>query len=149
MLGGHLDGSKQRTETYNGNILVVEDDPFSCKVLHVNLTQEGYTVKTAENGRDGLQMLNEQAFDVVLLDLLMPKMDGFEVLKIMKADARLRHLPVIVISGEEDYLPCTQHYGNPVCIGSQPGDSSRHKLLRLSRGCFEQTEDRRVCEPRY
>jgi len=64
--------------------------------LSVSLTEEGYTVATAENGRVGLQMLRERPFDTVLLDLLMPEMDGFDVLKIIKADARIRHLPVIV-----------------------------------------------------
>jgi adenylate cyclase len=95
-------------ETYNGKILVVDDDPLTRKVLSVNLTEEGYTVETAENGLDGLQMLRGQPFDIVLLDLLMPEMDGFEVLKVIKADARLRHLPVIVISGEGDLASITR-----------------------------------------
>lgn len=95
-------------ETYNGKILVVDDDPLNREVLSVNLTEEGYTIETAENGRDGLQMLLEQPFDIVLLDLLMPEMDGFDVLKIIKADARLRHLPVIVISGEGDLSSITR-----------------------------------------
>lgn len=95
-------------ETYNGKILVVDDDPLTRKVLSVNLTEEGYTVETAENGLDGLQMLREQPFDIVLLDLLMPEMDGFDVLKVIKADARLRHLPVIVISGEGDLASITR-----------------------------------------
>ena len=95
-------------EPYNGKILVVDDDLLSRTVLSVNLTEEGYTVETAENGRDGLLMLRQKPFDLVLLDLLMPEMDGFDVLKIMKADARLRHLPVIVISGEEDLASITR-----------------------------------------
>jgi adenylate cyclase len=95
-------------ETYSGKILVVDDDPVNRMVLSVNLREEGYTVETAENGRDGLQMLREQPFDIVLLDLLMPEMDGFDVLKIIKADARLRHLPVVVISGEEDLAGITR-----------------------------------------
>ncbi len=95
-------------EPYIGKILVVDDDLLSRTVLSVNLTEEGYTVETAGNGRDGLLMLREKPFDLVLLDLLMPEMDGFDVLKIMKADARLRHLPVIVISGEGDLASITR-----------------------------------------
>jgi CheY-like chemotaxis protein len=91
-----------------GEILVIDDDPLDRKVLSVSLTEEGYTVATAENGRVGLQMVREKPFDTVLLDLLMPEVDGFDVLKIIKADVRIRHLPVIVISGEEDLAGITR-----------------------------------------
>jgi CheY-like chemotaxis protein len=91
-----------------GKILVIDDDPLDRRVLSVNLTEEGYTVATAENGRVGLQMLQEKPFDTVLLDLLMPEIDGFDVLKIIKADVKIRHLPVIVISGEEDLAGITR-----------------------------------------
>ncbi len=91
-----------------GNILVIDDDPLDRKILSVSLTEEGYTVSAAENGRVGLQMIREKPFDTVLLDLLMPEIDGFDVLKIIKADARIRHLPVIVISGEEDLAGITR-----------------------------------------
>lgn len=83
---------------YKGKILVIDDNPLDRAVLSVNLTEEGYTVGTADNGRVGLQMLREQPFDIVLLDLLIPEIDGFDVLKIIKADLRTRHLPVIVLS---------------------------------------------------
>jgi len=91
-----------------GKILVIDDDPLDRKVLSVSLTEDGYTVATAENGRVGLQMVREKPFDTVLLDLLMPEIDGFDVLKVIKADARIRHLPVIVISGEEDLAGITR-----------------------------------------
>jgi DNA-binding response OmpR family regulator len=91
-----------------GEILVIDDDPLDRKVLSVSLTEEGYTVATAENGRVGLQMVRQESFDTVLLDLLMPEIDGFDVLKIIKADVRIRHLPVIVISGEEDLAGITR-----------------------------------------
>jgi CheY-like chemotaxis protein len=93
---------------HKGKILIIDDDLLNRTVLSVNLTEEGYTVATAENGSIGLQMLREQPFDVVLLDLLMPEIDGFDVLKIIKADVRIRHLPVIVISGEEDLAGITR-----------------------------------------
>jgi len=88
-------------------------------VLARRLTRQGYTVSTAENGRQALEMMHESAFDLVLLDIMMPEMDGFEVLKRLKSDDRLEHIPVIMISamseidsavrcielGAEDYLP--------------------------------------------
>ncbi len=91
-----------------GTILVIDDDPLDRKVISVSLTEEGYTVAAAENGRAGLRMVREKPFDAVLLDLVMPEIDGFDVLKIIKADARIRHLPVIVISGEEDLAGITR-----------------------------------------
>ncbi len=91
-----------------GKILVIDDDPLDRKVVSVSLTEEGYTVETAENGQVGLEMLRKEPFDTVLLDLLMPEIDGFDVLKIIKADARIRHLPVIIISGEEDLAGITK-----------------------------------------
>jgi CheY-like chemotaxis protein len=91
-----------------GKILVIDDDLLTRKVLSASLIEEGYTVATAENGRVGLQMVREKPFDTVLLDLLMPEIDGFDVLKIIKADVRIRHLPVIVISGEEDLAGITR-----------------------------------------
>jgi DNA-binding response OmpR family regulator len=87
--------------------------------LKYSLEQQGHTVALAENGRQGLEMLSAGDFDLVLLDILMPEMDGFEVLARLKSDPARRDLPVIVISaldemdsvvkgikaGAEDYLP--------------------------------------------
>ncbi len=91
-----------------GKILVIDDDLLDRNVLSISLNEEGYTVDTAENGRIGLQRVREKPFDTVLLDLVMPEIDGYDVLKIIKADARIRHLPVIVISGEEDLAGITR-----------------------------------------
>jgi two-component system cell cycle response regulator len=102
-----------------GNILVVDDDLLNRLVLSTNLQEQGYDVATAENGRQALEMLGRQAFDVVLLDLVMPELDGFQVLERMKRDSAQREIPVIVISaldemesiirciemGATDYLP--------------------------------------------
>jgi two-component system cell cycle response regulator len=103
----------------NGNILVVDDDLINRLVLSTNLQEQGYEVATAENGRQALDMLGSQPFDVVLLDLVMPELDGFQVLEHMKRDSAQREIPVIVISaldemesiirciemGATDYLP--------------------------------------------
>jgi len=105
--------------TSPGTILVVDDDLLNRILLSTNLREDGYTVELAENGRQALEMLGEQPFDVVLLDLLMPEMDGYQVLEQMKADNTWRNIPVIVVSsldemesilrciemGATDYLP--------------------------------------------
>jgi len=85
-----------------GHILVVDDDPINRMTLGATLQEQGFAVETGETGLQGLQKLREQAYDVVLLDLLMPEMDGFEVLDTIKRDPQLRHIPVIVISALEE-----------------------------------------------
>ncbi len=87
---------------HEGVLLVVDDDPISRRLLAANLQRQGYTVQTAEDGQRALDLLRAQAFDVVLLDLLMPNLTGYQVLEHMKTDDALRHIPVIVISGTED-----------------------------------------------
>jgi CheY-like chemotaxis protein len=85
-----------------GSILVVDDDPINRKILSLSLESEGHRVRTASDGLRALEILQDEPVDIVLLDVLMPEMDGLEVLRHMKADGRLRHLPVIVISALEE-----------------------------------------------
>jgi signal transduction histidine kinase len=81
-----------------GLLLVVDDDEGNRDVLSRRLEKQGYTVATAENGRQALEMLEANPYDLVLLDIMMPEVDGYEVLRSLKADERLRHVPVIMIS---------------------------------------------------
>jgi signal transduction histidine kinase len=85
-----------------GAILVVDDNATNLMILSKQLEMEGYTVTTAGLGREALSLLRSQPFDVVLLDLMMPEMDGFQVLEQIKNDSALRHIPVIVISALDD-----------------------------------------------
>src|SRR5689334_2408613 len=85
-----------------GVILVVDDGSLSRVVLASQLELAGYTVVAAAHGRQALDLLHAQPFDVVLLDLLMPEIDGFQVLERMRADDALRHLPVIVIAALDE-----------------------------------------------
>jgi signal transduction histidine kinase len=107
------------TDGGKGRILVVDDERINRILLSTNLQESGYVVETAEDGQEALQMLRDQPFDAVLLDLVMPKMDGYQVLAEMKRDDALRRIPVMVISstdemesivrciemGATDYLP--------------------------------------------
>jgi putative two-component system response regulator len=86
----------------NGDILVVDDDRFNRLLLAAGLREEGHTVEIAENGYQALEMLRDRSFDILLLDLLMPEMDGYTVLEKMKQDKILRHIPVIVISALDE-----------------------------------------------
>ena len=85
-----------------GNILVIDDDPLNRRLLTATLEHLGHQTSSAPDGSTALAMLAEDPPDVVLLDLVMPGMDGIQVLETIKADPDLRHLPVIVISGVDD-----------------------------------------------
>jgi adenylate cyclase len=103
----------------HGHILVVDDHRTTRLKLALGLKQQGHTIAEAENGRQALEKLLTESFDLVLLDILMPEMDGYQVLEQMKKNNTLRDIPVIVISaqdevesvvhgielGAEDYLP--------------------------------------------
>lgn len=102
----------------SGRILVADDDPGHRELLCRRLEQQGFAVRTAPGGAEALELLRREPFDLVLLDVLMPGMDGGQVLAALKADPALRDLPVIVLSaldeldsvvrciltGAEDYL---------------------------------------------
>jgi adenylate cyclase len=83
-------------------VLVVDDDPVNRAMLTRFLEQDGYRVDTAGDGRQALERLQSEPFDVVLLDVLMPEMTGDEVLAQMQQDDALRHVPVIMITGLDD-----------------------------------------------
>jgi CheY-like chemotaxis protein len=85
-----------------GRVLVVDDGELNRRVLVRALETEGHLAEQAADGRAALELLRAGAFDVVLLDLVMPEMDGYETLAAIKADDALRHVPVIVISGIDE-----------------------------------------------
>jgi adenylate cyclase len=101
-----------------GHLLVVDDNKVNRLLLGRGLEQQGHTVSFAEHGRLALEMLRAQSFDLVLLDIQMPEMNGYQVLEQITNDLHLRHLPVIMTSavdeldsvvrciemGAEDYL---------------------------------------------
>lgn len=82
-------------------ILFVEDEPTLQKTLGDVLAKEGYEIKTASDGEAGLVVAKEFKPDLILLDLILPKKDGFAVLKELKADEELKYAPVIVLTNLE------------------------------------------------
>jgi len=79
-------------------ILLVEDDEFLAELYATKLNLEGFEVHLASDGEKGLKLLKEKKPDLVLLDIIMPKMDGFEVLKMIKADKTIKDTPVILLT---------------------------------------------------
>jgi len=104
-------------------ILIIEDEKILSKILKDKFTEHGWIVKVALDGIEGLEAVKKGSFDVVLLDLLLPKKNGFEVLREIRADSGYKNLPVLIISnlggreevqealrlGATDYFVKTQH----------------------------------------
>jgi DNA-binding response OmpR family regulator len=84
-------------------ILIIEDEPDLQQLLRFNLEKEGHQAVAVGSGNDGLHELRRSAYDLVLLDLMLPDRDGLEVCKVMRADPTLAHIPVIMVTakGEE------------------------------------------------
>ncbi len=82
----------------NANILVVDDTPANLRLLMGLLKEQGYTVRPAPSGKHALKVAQNQAIDVILLDILMPEMDGYEVCRRLKAQEATREIPVIFLS---------------------------------------------------
>lgn len=79
-------------------ILIIEDEEIISSLLAKKLTQVGYEVRTAFNGKEGLEMLCREKPDLVLVDIVMPQKDGFETIAEMKSDQTLKDIPIIIIS---------------------------------------------------
>ena len=92
------------------NILLADDDPIHCAVAEQWLTEGGNELCVASDGREALAYTNDRTFDLVILDLEMPKMDGFDVLSELRADARHRRTPVVVITGRRDTFAIDKAY---------------------------------------
>jgi adenylate cyclase len=139
-------------------LLVVDDSEDNRYTLTQRLRRQGYAnVTTAENGRQALDLLRDGTFDLVFLDIMMPEMNGYQVLGELKADPRLRHLPVIMISavddldsvircvelGAEDYLAKPF---NPTLLRARMGHCLEKKRLHDQLVEANRTLERRVVE---
>lgn len=136
-----------------GRILVVDDIPSNRLLLSRRLSRDGHDVVEAEGGQQALDILQDGDFDLVLLDLVMPGMDGYQVLRTIKSDLRLRGIRVIMVSGEqetesvlrcieagaEDYLPKPV---DPVLLNARIGACLERKRWRdRERSYLRQLEE--------
>ena len=124
-----------------GSLLLIDDDPANNEVIQMLLEQLGYQLETAETGEEGLFLIQSKSFDLILLDLNLPGMNGFDILKCLKDDLELRHIPVLILSGAdqtetvirciesgaEDFLPKPI---NPVLLRARIDASLEKKRLR-------------------
>ena len=106
-------------ESSRGQLLVIDDDPSSRELLHRMLEKEGYAVRLAANGPDGIAMAKEMKPDLITLDVMMPSMDGWAVLSALKADEATADIPVVMLTMVEDRpmgfaLGATEYITKPV-----------------------------------
>ena len=130
----------QPPATRPGRILAVDDDALNLDLLAQRLSRQGHVVSTAVDGEEALVRVRERPFDLVLLDVMMPRLDGYGTLARLKADEQLRAIPVIMISaldeltsvvrcieaGAEDYLPKPF---NPTLLRARIGACLEKKAL--------------------
>jgi len=124
-----------------GHLLVVDDEPLNREMLIRRLKRMGFTAAGAENGLEAIEIIGTENFDLVLLDILMPVLDGFQTLERLKADENFKHIPVIMLTaldevsatvrcieaGAEDFVPKPF---NPVILRARIGASLEKKRLR-------------------
>jgi len=138
---GEATTTNQSSSTPASSLLVVDDNSMNRIMLSRYITKLGYRPSLAENGRQALEKLQGEPFDLVLLDVEMPEMDGYQVLEHLKTNPRLRDIPVIMISaveelesvvkcielGAQDYLPKPF---NPVLLRARLTACLERKRLR-------------------
>jgi class 3 adenylate cyclase len=138
-------------------ILIVDDEPFNRDVLAQELELLDHEPLAAVHGRDALERLESEPVDLILLDIMMPGLDGFEVLRRLKDDPRLRHIPVIMVSalddlesvvrcvelGAEDYLPKPF---DPVLLKARIGACLEKKRWRDQEQAYLERIERQIGE---
>ncbi len=136
-----LDARRTTAPEAPGHILLVDDDETNRDLLSRRLKHEGHTFEMAKNGKDALDLVRRSSFDVILLDIMMPVMDGYQTLQLLQADEELRHIPVIMLSaldqinsvarciemGADDFL---SKPFDPVLLRARIGSSLEKKRLR-------------------
>lgn len=93
-------------------ILLVEDDPMVVRMYERKLTLEGFSIDLAYNGEDGLAALKKNRPDIILLDVMMPRLSGLDMLRLVKSDPQYADLPVVILTNlgdrEEDVKKCKE-----------------------------------------
>ncbi len=135
-----------------GHLLIVDDQELNRDLLSRRLQRQGHKVDVAVNGREALAMLKSNKYDLILLDIMMPEMNGYEVLEYLKTDDSLHHIPVIMITavdeiesvvrcielGAEDYL---SKPFNPVLLRARINASLEKKWLRDQQQAYTRQLD--------
>jgi CheY-like chemotaxis protein len=133
-------------EKSKGRILIVDDDPHAIEILTRMLGREGYTCLSASSGAIALQTLLHKPVDVILLDVMMPEMDGLQVCERLRADDTLRQIPIILLTAKDDMetrargmaLGVSEYLTKPI--------NKRELFTRLEAQVHAREVDRRLAE---
>jgi CheY-like chemotaxis protein len=128
-------------------VLVVDDDPVLRDLLRRMLEREGYVVVDAENGRVALERVRERVPGAILLDLMMPEMDGFDFLEELRGDEAGRHVPVVVITARDLTAEDHRRLNGSVERILQKGAYGREELLAEVRRLVRASIDKRRAAP--
>jgi pimeloyl-ACP methyl ester carboxylesterase/DNA-binding response OmpR family regulator/GAF domain-containing protein len=149
------EGERGPEGSHTGRLLIVDDSPLNRDLLARRLERLGYTTAEAADGQEALVRLRAEPFDLLLLDLMMPELDGYDVLRARRADPALERIPVIVLSalddtahvvravelGADDYLPKPF---DPVLLRARIGACLAKKRLRdMEAGYLQRLEEER------
>jgi len=96
-----------------GRVLVVDDEPDLVRILQFGLQSAGYVVESASDGQEGLKKAREVKPDIILLDLMLPKLDGYKICRLLKFDERFKQIPIIILSArtQEGYQALAMEMG--------------------------------------
>jgi DNA-binding response OmpR family regulator len=92
----------QEARKMPNTIAIIEDEPNIVELVKYNLDREGYRTVSAGNGRKGLELVRQELPDLVILDLMMPELDGISVCKQLRADAQTKSIPIIILTAKSE-----------------------------------------------
>ena len=120
-------------------ILIVDDEPFNVDILEQELEELGYETSSAANGEEALGKVAAEAPDLILLDVMMPIMDGFEVLKRLDTDTAYRDMPLLVVSARDLSPEEAQWVRTRSCEYLQKGLVTNEQFLQHIHQCVHHT----------
>lgn len=121
----------------SSTVLVVDDNEMNRDVLSRRLQREGYVVSTAEDGSKALGMLSKGSYDIVLLDIMMPDMDGFETLRNMRSESVSKDIPVIMLTSVnemDDVKKCIGLGANDYVLKPYNMDDLKRRMEKFIQG---------------
>jgi two-component system, OmpR family, alkaline phosphatase synthesis response regulator PhoP len=104
-----VSGDKEDNMSLNKKVLVVDDEPDFATIVQKNLEKEGFTVDVAYNGVEGLEKVRANPPDAIVLDVMMPEKDGYQVCKELKGDEKTRDIPVILLTAVASHVTSTRY----------------------------------------
>ncbi|MFC1850252.1 response regulator [candidate division CSSED10-310 bacterium] len=129
-----------RLKGYKGTVLIIDDEPFIIRILKTIVEAEGYRALSADNGLDGLKKCQEIIPDIILVDLMMPELDGYEFIEIIRTEEGFEKIPIVILSAR----PLTKDQGQAFKLGAnfymqKPID--RGKLLGVIQNLISETDE--------